>query len=748
MLDLGGCNTFRENILSTTGWRGALVEQTWYNLDNPTAGVSHPLAGIGSDKEGIKIEALESGYNVVWDNGNYGDYYYFPAYYFGTVGNQDSAYGDTPKIIPVQSSLNFDLENGSDSPAKLVTTYVLDTGEKGVLCVGDAENGGYAVTNYTFTENEEGIDSVNGEAATAFPTAIVKENNFAKGTAPSGSLDLGPVFAAVNAKASTARIYMVGFLKDEGAWGIHTITVKELNFSADASSQTLEQAEDAILSALDAYAFTDSKPSSLQMALEAAVTDEQIEVSWPGGCAVQPAMGGCQLEDGTVLIDGVEGEAVGGLLLKKGSDAKSVVFQKTLKPAMETYTFASTSKDEDFLVLDDAVLEYSGAAEVVKIPEGIATVDAAFLTEESKKAVRMLVLPEGMTGPLVYGNFSSLPNLEIVILPESLTDLASSPDGAAGIEGNGKAFAQCIKLKYVRISSKTTQIPEGTFEKCPLVNLNIPSGLESIGSYNPMGESGKIYGTFVLPPSVKYLGSYSFNPETTEVYVTNPDVICNAVREGIEGHSFPFRQVLASNGTIYAGKGSKSEENYTYGREVTADVAGSNAWMTYGDLTDGVGSAKGKLVYLEDLNAAQSYIMAKALVGYEEFSNASTGDSLLGMLKTHMLNDAITLTADSVKVTAATTAAEGRITGSVSVSDGTYTFKMGLDKVIAKLTESGGDPEPTPDPTPDPDPNPKPNPDIPATGGTETTGLVFGMAVMAAAVLPMVSKKRRGLERK
>lgn len=89
-----------------------------------------------------------------------------------------------------------------------------------------------------------------------------------------------------------------------------------------------------------------------------------------------------------MLIDGVEGEAVGGLLLKKGSDAKSVVFQKTLKPAMETYTFASTSKDEDFLVLDDAVLEYSGAAEVVKIPEGIATVDAAFLTEESKKAVR------------------------------------------------------------------------------------------------------------------------------------------------------------------------------------------------------------------------------------------------------------------------------------------------------------------------------------------------------------------------
>lgn len=59
------------------------------------------------------------------------------------------------------------------------------------------------------------------------------------------------------------------------------------------------------------------------------------------------------------------------------------------------------------------------------------------------------MLPEGMTGPLVYGNFSSLPNLEIVILPESLTDLASSPDGAAGIEGNGKAFAQCIKLKYV-----------------------------------------------------------------------------------------------------------------------------------------------------------------------------------------------------------------------------------------------------------------------------------------------------------
>ena len=31
VLDLGGCNTFRENILSTTGWRGALVEQTWYN---------------------------------------------------------------------------------------------------------------------------------------------------------------------------------------------------------------------------------------------------------------------------------------------------------------------------------------------------------------------------------------------------------------------------------------------------------------------------------------------------------------------------------------------------------------------------------------------------------------------------------------------------------------------------------------------------------------------------------------------
>ena len=93
--------------------------------------------------------------------------------------------------------------------------------------------------------------------------------------------------------------------------------------------------------------------------------------------------------------------------------------------------------------------------------------------------------------------FNGCQNLELVMLPESLTTLGS------------EAFSSCKSLRAVKIPSGVTAIPDFCFYGCSsLKSVTIPEGVTAIGD-NAFG-SCSLSNVLILPESLEKIGDCAF----------------------------------------------------------------------------------------------------------------------------------------------------------------------------------------------------------------------------------------------
>lgn len=109
--------------------------------------------------------------------------------------------------------------------------------------------------------------------------------------------------------------------------------------------------------------------------------------------------------------------------------------------------------------------------------------------------LKTITVPEGVE-TIKYSAFANCSSLEHVILPSTVSTIQFS------------AFNDCRALKEVNIPQKVTKLEDYIFYNCALTNIEIPSGVESIGKGAFYGCSGLT--TITIPNGVKSIGNYAF----------------------------------------------------------------------------------------------------------------------------------------------------------------------------------------------------------------------------------------------
>ena len=208
------------------------------------------------------------------------------------------------------------------------------------------------------------------------------------------------------------------------------------------------------------------------------------------------AIDGAVEDNGTVLVPGYKGEMAALITIDDGENTKTLNVQKSIAQKMESFTFASESKEEDFELSADGkkLLSYSGNAEKIIIPEGVEVLDDIWFYGEPYE-VKAIILPESLTAlpsDMCYGMI----NLEVVYMGDKVTST------------EGSIFAGCVSLRYVKLSHSLNSIGYAMFRNTlSLDKLYIPSSVTSIGvsafEYSLLRD-------IVVPSSVKEIGKYAF----------------------------------------------------------------------------------------------------------------------------------------------------------------------------------------------------------------------------------------------
>lgn len=150
---------------------------------------------------------------------------------------------------------------------------------------------------------------------------------------------------------------------------------------------------------------------------------------------------------------------------------------------------------------------YVGTAQSsVAVPESITTIggECFYLHTE----LEQILLPDGLK-TIADGAFSGCIRLQDIILPDTVETIGQS------------LFSYCASLTDITLPQTLTALPLYTFQNCTgLRSVTVGSGLEYIGDYCFSGCSAlerisvhgqeAARGEFLLPESVRVLGSYAF----------------------------------------------------------------------------------------------------------------------------------------------------------------------------------------------------------------------------------------------
>lgn len=151
--------------------------------------------------------------------------------------------------------------------------------------------------------------------------------------------------------------------------------------------------------------------------------------------------------------------------------------------------------------------------------------------------LKTITVPEGVE-TIKYSAFANCSSLEQVILPSTVSTIQFS------------AFNDCRALKEVNIPQKVTKLEDYIFYNCALTNIEIPSGVESIGKGAFQGCSGLT--TIEIPGAVTSIGYNAFKNCTklaTASFESN-----NPPAFGTE--LFDNTAIVNENGKIYVPCGS------------------------------------------------------------------------------------------------------------------------------------------------------------------------------------------------
>ena len=180
------------------------------------------------------------------------------------------------------------------------------------------------------------------------------------------------------------------------------------------------------------------------------------------------------------------------------------------------------------------------------------------------KSLKNINLPNTLTYIGRYA-FSSCTSLNHIDIPNSVTDIATGafkssglvdieiPSGVISLGWN--VFESCSKLENVSIPTSVTSIPQYAFSSCTsLTNIDIPNSVTSIGSY--AFQSCKALTNIEIPNSVTSIESNAFNSCTA---LTNID-IPNSVTS-IKVNAFIYCSKLES---VYIANGVKTIESNVF----------------------------------------------------------------------------------------------------------------------------------------------------------------------------------------
>ncbi|MCC8161014.1 MAG: leucine-rich repeat protein, partial [Oscillospiraceae bacterium] len=160
------------------------------------------------------------------------------------------------------------------------------------------------------------------------------------------------------------------------------------------------------------------------------------------------------------------------------------------------------SPEEEFVVEDGVLTEYTGTSVNVTVPETVdgQTITAigasAFEISENGENIESVTLPDTVTTIEEYA-FCHCTSLAEIILPETLTTIGDA------------AFASCTSLTEITLPETVTTIGESAFDGCKsLTIITLPSGLTEIN--NEVFASCTSLETIDLPDTVTSIGSMTF----------------------------------------------------------------------------------------------------------------------------------------------------------------------------------------------------------------------------------------------
>lgn len=155
---------------------------------------------------------------------------------------------------------------------------------------------------------------------------------------------------------------------------------------------------------------------------------------------------------------------------------------------------AAQAADDDFVILGDILVEYTGHGGAVVIPSGVTTIDSwAF---KGCHDLTSVVIPNGVTAIDDYA-FYECDNLTSVTIPDSVSEIGNC------------AFSDCRELPSVTIPDSVSEIGNYAFSNCwRLTSVTIPKGVTEIGDY-AFGGCHNLTGV-TIPDSLTEIGDGAF----------------------------------------------------------------------------------------------------------------------------------------------------------------------------------------------------------------------------------------------
>ena len=448
-----------------------------------------------------------------------------------------------------------------------------------------------------------------------------------------------------------------------------------------------------------------AQASELKKALEAKLAGAGYTVTVENWQMLR-SVGGCEDQEG-VIYEGYDGYISAAIRITGNGYDKTFTIDKTIEPAVTTYSFESVARteklvydeDEDmligevvgrdgeyFMVSKDGktLLGYCGEAEKIVFPEGVTTLDASWWLDTDLDKIRCVILPDSLT---------ALPDQFAVPFGDTV-EVITMGDNVTKAEG-WHTFWKCYRLKHLRLSENLENFTEeALFETLQLVDLHIPNNLKTIGK-----------GTFhlsairdiVVPAGVETIEQEAFawplrqldylNPESRPQGNAVPNEICEELNPYLQeqiclapGSYIPRTITVLSKNVAYA-----STQNFwnSHASWCTVQVRYIEGSTTDELIAGGYNPASTVYSYSKiDMDKKEIVARLKNALARVPLYADTTEEDVLAFAKSLIVSSQLgsEMAIADFELVPATKDADGHASGTLSVSVGSDTITLQLSR--------------------------------------------------------------------